>query len=251
MNTTAKGAMAGCLTFLALWTFAPVSIAADKPAAQPDWSIKLANIEACSCPCFCQCYFTGAPALHAHHAGAAAEQYCRFNNAFLVKDGHWGDTKLDGLKFWMAGDLGSDFSKGKMDWMVLHFEPSATQPQRQAIQSIIAAIFPVQWNSSKVGDDLAIDWKMEGDTAEAKLDGGKAAEIVLKQIKNADGQPSVIQNVQFWAAPKNDGFHVMKNDVEAYHLGDKPYEFKGTNGFFTTVEMSSKDVKEPKKTGGY
>ena len=51
-----------------------------------------------------------------------------------------------------------------------------------------------------------------------------------------------IQNVKFWAAPKNDGFKLMKNEVEAYRVGEKPFEFKGTNGFVTTIEMSSKDV---------
>jgi hypothetical protein len=53
----------------------------------------------------------------------------------------------------------------------------------------------------------------------------------------------VIQNVKFCAAPKNSGFSVMKNDVEAYRAGDQPFEFKQTNGFFTTIQISSADVK--------
>ena len=81
-------------------------------------------IEACSCPMFCQCYFNTKPAAH---AGAATpgtdpeggEHFCTFNNAFKVNKGTYGDTKLDGAKFWVAGDLGGDFSKGEMDWAVL------------------------------------------------------------------------------------------------------------------------------------
>jgi hypothetical protein len=34
----------------------------------------------------------------------------------------------------------------------------------------------------------------------------------------------------------------MPNTVEAYRIGDKPYEFKGTNGFMITLDMTSKDV---------
>ena len=52
---------------------------------------------------FCQCYFTGQPALHEGHEGHAAMQYCRFNNAFKFESGSsWGDTKLDSMKFWMS-----------------------------------------------------------------------------------------------------------------------------------------------------
>src|SRR5579864_3919933 len=72
--------------------------------AKADWAVTLDNIEACSCPTFCQCYFTGQPALHeaaASGQGHAAMRYCRFNNAFRISEGHWGQTDLAGLKFWM------------------------------------------------------------------------------------------------------------------------------------------------------
>jgi hypothetical protein len=212
-------------------------------AGGTDWAVTLDNIEACSCPAFCQCYFTGQPALHEGTGDAHAMRYCRFANAFRVAQGHYGDTKLDGMKFWMAGDLGADFSKGQMDWAVLRFEPSATPEQRKAAESIVHAIFPVKWNSFTTGADGKIDWAINDDQAVAKLNDGKSAEIVLKQNRDASGKPVMIHNVQFWAAPKNSGVRVMKNEVEAYRDGDKPYEFKGTNGFYTSVMMSSGDVK--------
>ncbi|MBI4364567.1 MAG: hypothetical protein HY568_03985, partial [Candidatus Latescibacteria bacterium] len=46
----------------------------------------------------------------------------------------------------------------------------------------------------------------------------------------------------YWGAPRNDGFVLMPNEVEAYRVGDKPFEFKGTNGFMITVDITSKDV---------
>ena len=80
-----------------------------------DWSMNATIIEACSCPMFCQCYFNPKPAGQpSAHAGAAAEHFCKFNNAFRVNTGHYGATKLDGAKFWVAGDLGDDFSDGEM-----------------------------------------------------------------------------------------------------------------------------------------
>ena len=221
-----------------------VSVAAVPDAnASADWSVTLDNIEACSCPTFCQCYFNDRPALH--EAGKEghehAMRYCRFNNAFQVDKGHYANTSLDGMKFWMAGDLGGDFSKGQMDWAVLHFEPSASPEQREAAKAIVAAIFAVKWNSFTVGADAKIDWQKSGDGAEAKLNGGKSAQIVLKQTLGSDGKPVVLQNVKFWSAPRNNGFEIMSNEIEAYHEGDRAFEFHHTNGFFTRIEMGAKD----------
>lgn len=225
-----------------------VSLAVAADAKQtPEWDIALDNIEACSCPTFCQCYFNDRPALH--EAGKEghehAMRYCRFNNAFRVESGHYGGTALDGLKFWMAGDLGANFSTGHMDWAILHFEPGAAPEQRDAVKAIVSAIFLVKWNSFAVGADAKIDWQKTDDGAKASLDGGKAAEIVLKQTRGSDNQPVVLQNVKFWAAPRNSGFAVMTNEIEAYRAGDQPFEFHQTNGFFTRIEMRSTDMAGP------
>jgi hypothetical protein len=38
----------------------------------------------------------------------------------------------------------------------------------------------------------------------------------------------------------------MPNEVEAYREGPKAFEYKGTNGFMLTFDMSSNDVvKQP------
>src|SRR5438045_588645 len=121
------------LALVMFFTSRPTARAADEPKGampQTDWAMNATIIEACSCPMFCQCYFDSKPAAHsgdehaehaAHegHAGMAGmsggEMYCKFNNAFKVNSGNYGSTKLDGAKFWVAGDLGNDFSQGKMD----------------------------------------------------------------------------------------------------------------------------------------
>ena len=49
----------------------------------------------------------------------------------------------------------------------------------------------------------------------------------------------VIKNLRYWGAPRNDGFVMMPNTVEALRTGDKAYEFKGTNGFMITFDIDS------------
>src|SRR5262247_699399 len=84
---------------------------AQTKAAAMDWAMNATIIEACSCTMFCPCYFSTVPTGHGAH-GAGGEHYCKFNMGYRVNRGTFGDTKLDGVRFWLAGDLGADFSKG-------------------------------------------------------------------------------------------------------------------------------------------
>ena len=220
------------------------------PQAKPgsDWALNATIIEACSCPMFCQCYFNQKPASHASHDGHAAHgssgHFCRFNNAFKVNKGHAGGVKLDGAEFWVAGDLGGDFSKGQMDWAVLTFDPAVTKEQRAAIITALGHIYPVKWNSFTVAQDADMEWKANQNWASAHLAGGKVAEVVLRRPDVAMGEgPIVIKNLRYWGAPRNDGFIMMPNEVEAYRAGDKPFEFRGTNGFMITIDIASRDLK--------
>ena len=219
-----------------------------KPNAASDWSMNATIIEACSCPMFCQCYFASAPAGHGGHEGHAEEHFCRFNNAYQINKGTYHGANLAGAKFWVAGDLGGDFTTGTMNWAVITFDPSVTKEQRDGISEIVGHVYPVKWSSFAVGTDAPMTWEAAKGDAHATLDGGKAAEVVLHSNvnKNADG-PVVIKNLKYWGAPRNDGFVLMPNEVEAYRLGDKSFEFKGTNGFMITLDINSKDVAGTKQ----
>ena len=212
-------------------------------AADPAWSMNASIIEACSCPMFCQCYFDTKPAEHAGHEGMkGADHFCRFNNAFSVNKGNYKSIKLDGAKFWVAGDLGGDFSKGQMDWAVLTFDPSVTKQQRAAIGEILTKVYPVKWNSFTVAPDAAMAWKADKDHAEATLDGGKTAQVMLNRFPGNTDAPIVITNLKYWGVPRNEGFILMPNEVQAYRAGDKAFEYKGTNGFMITFDINANDT---------
>ena len=200
---------------------------------------------------FCQCYFATKPAGHkgGDHAGmtvGAEVHYCCANNVFRVNKGSFGKTKLDGAKFWLGMDLGDDFSDGTMKWCVVHFDPSVTKEQREGIAAILGHLYPVKWETPiQVGSDLPLEWTHNGDHAVAKLDGGKAGEVVLNgaSVARDASSPTVIKNLHYWGAFRNDGFVLLPNEVEAYRLGPNAFEYKGTNGFMITVDLTSKDVE--------
>ena len=267
---------AAALLLMAGSGFSEEAKGGDKPEAAkatPDWSMNATAIEACSCPMFCPCYFDTKPASpggHAHHSGDgdaehaehaeharhgdgkhadAGEHFCRFNMGYKVNKGHYGDTKLDGALFWFAGDLGHDWSKGETNWAVLTFDPAVTAEQRAGIEAALATIFPVKWSHYTVGPDAEIDWHATKDRAEARLDGGKAAEVVLNRFPGNTDEPIVISNLRYWGAPRNEGFVLMPNEVQALRRapeGQEPFEFKGTNGFMITVDVNSADAAKAK-----
>ena len=240
------------LCSIALVTVAVNAVAGEqKPAAKAppaDWSLNATIIEACSCPMFCQCYFNAQPAGRGSHG--ETEHFCRFNNVFQVNKGQWGDVKLDGAKFWVAGDLGGDFSKGQMDWAHVVFDPAVTKDQREGISAIVGHLYPVKWNSFSIGKDGPIEWKAGKDRAVARLDEGTGGEVILSRTSSGmTDEPVVIKNLKYWGAPRNDGFVLMPNEVEAFRAvppGKKPYQFEHTNGFMITVDINSKDVASAK-----
>jgi hypothetical protein len=236
LQVAASGAIAGGLAS----EFDSVAAAAQVKPSGPDWSLNATIIEACSCNMFCPCYFGTVPSGHGH--GSMVDHYCRFNMGYRVNDGSFKGVSLKGLKFWIAGDLGADFSKGA-EWAEITFEPSVTKEQRAALTTIIPNVYPVTWKSFTVGQDAAVEWNATNDRAVARLNGGKAAEVVLRRNPGMTADPVVIKNLRYFGAPRNTGFILMPNEVEAYRVGPKPFEYKGTNGFMITYDITSKDVK--------
>ncbi len=204
------------------------------------WAMNATIIDGCSCRMMCSCIFgspatLGSAATHEHEG----HRSCYFNSAFRVNKGHHGKVSLDGLKFWFAGD------KGDARTVELTFEPSATEEQRQGIREFLSHFLPIEWESFTEGPDAKIEWKAEAVRAEAKLDGGKAAEVALTRYSGATGKgTTVIKNMSYFAAARNDGFNILPVEITAYRRGLKPapFEFHGTSGFTITIDMNSKDV---------
>ena len=240
----------GVFALFGLLVAAVAFAAATDPAKPtPDWTFNATVIEACSCQMFCPCYFTTKPAPgqsgHGGHEGHGQKHYCRFNIVYKVNKGKFGNVDLAGAKVWIAGDLGDDFGDGETEWAEATFDPAVTKEQRDGIATILLGpVYPWKWKSFTVGEDAAIEWKGGKDRAVARLDGGKAGEVLLVHNPTAmSAEPTVIKNLKYFAAPRNDGFVLMPSESEAYRRGPNKFEYKGTNGFMLTLDITSKDVK--------
>jgi hypothetical protein len=205
-----------------------------------DWHFNGTVIEACSCPMFCPCYFNTEPALN--HTEHGAEHFCKFNMAYKVNEGHHGETDLTGVKFWVAGDLGANWKEGNTEWAIVTFQSGTTDAQKAGVANALGHIFPVTWGSFEVAEDTDIEWMATEDRAEAKLAGGANAHTILNKWQGMDGKTGILENIAYFAAPRNSGFKMMPNEVETWKVGDKAFKFSGTTGFMVTVDMKSADV---------
>jgi hypothetical protein len=204
------------------------------------WHFNGTVIEACSCPMFCQCYFNTKPALHKTKHGV--EHFCKFNMAYKINKGYYGETDLAGVKFWVAGDLGHSWQRGNTEWAIVTFQPGTTDEQKQGVVTALTHIFPVKWKAFEVAEDAEIEWMATEDRAEAKLAKGAKAHIILNKWQGMGGKTGVLENVAYFGAARNNGFKMMPNEIETWKSGDKAFEFKGTTGFMITVDMKSDDL---------
>ena len=232
----------GVVIFVALliWYFGTERGNHPQASGALQWSVNASVLEACSCPMFCQCYFNTKPAGHAHHG--MEEHFCRTNIAYRINKGRFGAESLDGAKFWLAADVGPDFSAGQTEWAVLYFDPSLNARQREGVQTILSHLMPVKWKSFQTAEATIDRWEVNNSSAYASLDSGNAGVIKLKSLQS--GPPIIIRNLKYWAAPRNDGFLPMHNEVEAYRVGPKAFEFKNSAGLYITFDMNSNDVKK-------
>jgi hypothetical protein len=148
---------------------------------------------------------------------------------------------LDGIKFWIAGDLGADFSQGQADWAALTFEHSTPKTERDAIMAILPRIYPFKWKAFSLAEDGSLEWDATKDRAVARLNSGRTAEVILQRHRGNIDDPIVVTNLKYHGAPRNDGIFLMPNEVQFWRGVQLPFESRGTTGYMVTIDITSRD----------
>ena len=214
---------------------------AQEKTSKSDFDMTASYIEACSCDMFCPCYFnthsTNHMGMGEHHMD---EHFCRANLVLKVDKGLYKDTKLDGAKVWIAGDLGSDWSTGKDSWLVMNFDPAVSKEQQAALGEILPQLYSaIPWQKKAV-QTVAFSWTVDTKTgvAHAKMSDGKG-EVILEKVKGDDSNHEVVMhNLKYWSAQSNDGFRMWKSKHEAFEGDGHKFSYDGTNGFLITIHFS-------------
>lgn len=193
---------------------------------EPSWYVNAEHLYGDSCDMFCRCFFDPTPEMG----------FCRFNEVIQVKKGHYGSVKLDGMKIWHSGDLGSDFGDGDMDASVYTFEPGAPQEQVEAALKVLAHVTPLKVKQFAV-DRAPIVWERSEKSSYAKL-GDSQAELKLTAVEGADG-PVVIQNLWYWPGDRVVGGIHVHYSTHHYKGHGLDYAFQNTSGFTMEIEAGT------------
>jgi hypothetical protein len=227
-------------------TLAAAALAAFLGAASPTedrsktYSIAADDIEACSCPLFCGCFFNSEP---------NDPHMCQFNNVFEFRKGsHYGSVDLSGVRAWLSGDLGGEaLSKGKATQAIITFDRTSSPEQREALGKIFGKMYPVSWEKMDTRVD-SIEFHHTDGNDHAKMASGMA-EVTLKRGNwEATKMPTVIRGLKYFAADGNDGF-VLAKGTHYFHGEHLSYDYTDMNGFFVTVRMHG-TLEAPKAQAG-
>jgi hypothetical protein len=93
-----------------------------------DWSIAGEFAEACSCAYLCPC-------ITSNLAAPATEDHCTFSMTYRIDEGHFGATRLDGVRFSIIAKSKAVMAEGGWS-MGLVVDDSASDAQAEALAEI-------------------------------------------------------------------------------------------------------------------
>jgi hypothetical protein len=161
---------------------------------EPKWSLRGEYMESCNCDYLCPCIYT-------NPQEAATHDHCTAVMVFRINEGHFGETKLNGLKFALVIRSGRVMADG--NWIFAGVvEESADELQRAALAAIVggdAGGTPALIRENLVGDFRGIEFKpievhSAGLKRSAAIPDILAFEIEGVASRNCGGDPLYIDN---------------------------------------------------------
>jgi hypothetical protein len=95
--------------------------------AIPNWHLKMDYVETCNCDYGCPCNFNGFPTYG----------FCRALLLFSIREGNYGDTKLDGIDVIQVQSWPKAIHEGN-GTLQMYISKHATEPQRNAVIDIFS-----------------------------------------------------------------------------------------------------------------
>jgi hypothetical protein len=182
---------------------------------EPKWSLRGEYMESCNCDYLCPCIYT-------NPQEAATHDHCTAVMVFRIDEGHFGETKLDGLKFALVIRSGRVMADG--NWIFAGVvEDSANDLQRTALAAIVggeAGGTPALIRQNLVGDFRGIEFKqievhIEGLKRSAAIPDILAFEIEGVASRNRSGDPLYIDNTAHPANRRSPGRRRRTSRVSA------------------------------------
>ena len=192
------------------------------PAAAQDWAINADWAGSCSCNPACPCNF-GSPATRGH---------CEGNGLIEIKEGHYGDVRLDGMSVVMAFRF--------FEWVKLYVDENATDEQAKAVVELIKLdpTFGIFFSGgAKILSIEKAPVSIEKTSTTVKFSVPDST-VEMEMLTGRDGKPVKIQNLSF---PFLGDYTQYKSITVSHHSEDKEFSYSGTHGEASPIEATSKN----------
>jgi hypothetical protein len=189
---------------------------ASKKSGGTAWAIKGDYVDACSCPQVCSCEF-----------GVGMEG-CQGVGAFKIKEGHYGDTPLNGVTVALYIKPGVEHA--------LYFDESVTQPQREALLKILDKRFGKEGGTDLGMKTAKVNFSSEAGKATVEVPG--VMTMKAEEAKGMDGKkPIVLVNSYNPLASKVMSGKATQNDYKDY---GREFKYEGHNAWFGMIDLKGK-----------
>lgn len=163
----------------------------------PAWHVEADLAQMTTDPALCPCY---------EPSTAWLEHRCDFLEVVRIREGIVGDVDMAGVTFALAGDHGRDLSTLSTSTLIFTCDPTVTERQKNALDTVIRGIWPQKWNR-RIEASAPIAWLEKNGGAEIQV--GTSAQMKLYPLLDENGVPLVRRDVKYWNAGHHDGFHLM------------------------------------------
>jgi len=211
------------LTIIAV-DFGIVHIVA-RAAGEPAWSLEGRMISADSCGVDCHCIIGGPP----------DNGLCKFFAISQVDNGQYGDVKLDGVKYGLAGEFALKIigQPVKRSFVAYYIDSGASAEQKEALRKLFTGpSFAGMGQAAEVAE-VAITFDGLGGFGQVgKTVSGTVFEIAKVEVTPIAGgtnpdKPLVVENE---AEPGLKWTALGKTSNNFYRSAGKDYKFEGTSG---------------------
>jgi hypothetical protein len=205
---------------------------AARAAEEPAWSIEAKMISADSCDVACPCPLGLAPT-HGH---------CEFVALWQVDNGHYGDVKLDAVKFGVAGSFTQKVvgEMPKKTFVAYYIDSGASAEQKEALRKLFTGPSFVGMGQAAEVKEVPIKFEnleafgQVGRKVSATV--GELAKVEVTPIPGGTdpSKPLAVENEaeagEKWTA-------LGKATNSFYRSAGKDYKFEGTSGMSHLMEI--------------
>ena len=196
-----------------------------RAAEEPAWSIEAKMISADSCSVGCPCIL-GEPPTHGQ---------CQYVALWQVDKGQYGDVKLDGVKYGLAGEFIQKIigEPVKRSFVAYYIDSGASAEQREALRKLFTGPSFAGMGQSAELKEVPIKFEnLDAFGQVGKTVSGTAGDIAKVEVTPIAGgtdpqKPLAVDNE---AEPGLKWTALGKTSNSFYRAAEKDYKFEGTSG---------------------